>query len=61
MTWFVASLRDHDTHLGGNLTDATVTVLCGYSFRPLAKLNGPPPDPPQVRATCAQSQRGNPS
>lgn len=61
MTWFVASLRDEDTHLGAELTDGTVTARCGCSFRPLARLTGSPPDPRQVCPTCAQSQRSNPS
>ena len=61
MTWFVASLRDEDTHLGGEVTDGTVTAPCGRSFRPLAILNGSPLDPLQVCPTCAQSLRGNPS
>ncbi|MGH3979170.1 MAG: hypothetical protein ACRDRZ_09250 [Pseudonocardiaceae bacterium] len=58
MTWFVASLRDEDTHLGEQVTDGTVTARCGRSFRPLAGLNGSPPDRLQVCPTCAQSQRG---
>ncbi|MGQ0774520.1 MAG: hypothetical protein ACT4NY_08905 [Pseudonocardiales bacterium] len=33
-TWFMASLRDHDTHLGENVTDGTVTALCGVSRKP---------------------------
>lgn len=45
MTWFVASLGDHDTHLGGNVTDDMVTALCGYSLRLLVSLKGPPSDP----------------
>lgn len=60
MNWFVASLRDGDTHLGENSTGATVTDRCGRSFRPLADLVGSPPDP-QICPTCAQSQQGNPS
>ncbi|MGH3905231.1 MAG: hypothetical protein ACRDTE_13730 [Pseudonocardiaceae bacterium] len=40
MTWFVASLRDHDTHLARNRTDDTVIALCGRSFRPLTRLAG---------------------
>jgi len=55
MTWFVASLRDEDTHLGGDLTDNTVTAMCGRSFRPLATLKGSPLDPLQVCPRCAQS------
>ncbi|MFN2495289.1 MAG: hypothetical protein ABR608_05200 [Pseudonocardiaceae bacterium] len=57
VTWFVASLRDDDTHLGGETTDGTVTARCGRPFRPLARLNGLPLDPLQVFPTCAQSQR----
>lgn len=57
MTWFVASLRDQDTHFGGDLTNGTVTALCGYSFRPLATLKGSPPDPLQVCPTCAKLGR----
>jgi hypothetical protein len=48
MIWFVASLRDGDTHLGENSTGATVTARCGRSFRPLASLAGSPPDPLQI-------------
>ena len=48
MTWFVASLRDGDTHLGENSTGATVTARCGRSFRPLASLAESPPDPLQI-------------
>lgn len=57
MTWFVASLRDDDTHLGEEATDGTVTARCGRSFRPLARLTGAPLDPLQICPTCAQSQR----
>ena len=35
MTWFVASLRDDDTHLGEEVTDGTATTRCGRSFRPI--------------------------
>lgn len=59
MTWFVASLRDEDTHLGGEITDGTVTAWCSRSFRPLATLKGSPLDPLQICPTCAQSQRDN--
>jgi len=58
MTWFVASLRDEDTHLGGEVTDGTVMALCGRSFRPLAPLTRPPPDPLQVCPSCARSGAG---
>lgn len=61
MIWFVASLRDEDTHLGAADTDGTVTTRCGRSFRPLARLIGSPLDPLQVCPTCAQSQRTDPS
>lgn len=57
MTWFVASLRDGDTHLGENSTGATVTARCGRSFRPLACLAGSPPDPLQVCPTCASHSK----
>lgn len=60
MTWFVASLRDHDTHRGRNLTADTVTAWCGYSFRPLATLNGSPPDPLQVCPKCRKLGWGAP-
>jgi len=60
MTWFVASLRDEDTHLGRQLADGTVTARCSRSFRPLVRLKGSPLDPLQVCPTCAQSQRNNP-
>ncbi|MGQ0776127.1 MAG: hypothetical protein ACT4NY_17165 [Pseudonocardiales bacterium] len=61
MTWFVASLRDEDTHLGATVTDGTVTARCGRSFRPLTRLTGSPPDPLQTCPTCAQSQQSNPA
>jgi len=57
MTWFVASLRDDDTHLGEEAADGTVTARCDRSFRPLARLTGAPLDPLQVCPTCTQSQR----
>ena len=57
MTWFVASLRDDDTHLGEEAADGTVTARCDRSFRPLARLTGVPLDPLQVCPTCMQSQR----
>lgn len=55
MTWFVASLRDEDAHLGGDLTDGMVTARCGRLFHPLARLKGSPLDPLQVCQICAQS------
>lgn len=59
VTWFVASLRDEDTHLGEEVTDGTVTAQCGCSFRPLTRLTTSPLDPLQVCPRCAQTQRGN--
>ncbi|MGH3930550.1 MAG: hypothetical protein ACRDTF_11310 [Pseudonocardiaceae bacterium] len=56
MTWYVASLRDHDTHLAADLTDGAVTASCGRSFHPLVRLPGQPPDPLQICLTCAESQ-----
>ncbi|MGH3924471.1 MAG: hypothetical protein ACRDS9_14585 [Pseudonocardiaceae bacterium] len=61
VTWFVASLRDEDTHLGAEVVNDTVTARCGRSFRPLTRLRGSPPDPPQTCPTCALAQPGNPS
>lgn len=60
MTWFVASLRDEDTHLG-EIADGTVTAWCNRSFRPLARLQGAPLDPLQVCRTCAQGRQDNSS
>ncbi|MGH3941169.1 MAG: hypothetical protein ACRDTG_21540 [Pseudonocardiaceae bacterium] len=60
MTWFVASLRDEDTHLGEDSSGPAVTARCGRSFRPLVALAGAPPDPLQVCPTCAQSQQVTP-
>lgn len=56
MCWYVASLRDHDTHLAQDNTDGGVTALCGQSFRPLARLAGQPHDPQQVCPHCAQQR-----
>ncbi|MGH3905225.1 MAG: hypothetical protein ACRDTE_13700 [Pseudonocardiaceae bacterium] len=48
MTWYVASLRDHDTHLARDRAGEPVTAVCGRSFRPLARLIGHPADSQQV-------------
>ncbi|MGH4018823.1 MAG: hypothetical protein ACRDT0_06195 [Pseudonocardiaceae bacterium] len=61
MTWFVASLRDEDTHLAKDVTDGRVTALCGHSFRPLARLNGRPPDPAASCGACAPAVSSEPA
>lgn len=55
MTWYVASLRDHDTHLAQDDTDGGVTALCGQSFRPLARLAGQPHDPSRYARSARRS------
>ncbi|MGH3932621.1 MAG: hypothetical protein ACRDTF_21905 [Pseudonocardiaceae bacterium] len=57
MTWFVASLRDEDTHLAEDSTGPAVTARCSRSFCPLTGLAGAPPDPLQVCPACVQSQQ----
>ncbi|MGQ0775320.1 MAG: hypothetical protein ACT4NY_13000 [Pseudonocardiales bacterium] len=67
MSWYVASLRDGDTHLvrevhgseidggeanGGEANGGEVRALCGQRFRPLTRLAGQPPDPLQVCRSC---------
>lgn len=57
MAWYVASLRDGNTHLGsevngGNIHRGTVSARCGQTFQPLARLIGMPPDPSQVCRAC---------
>lgn len=45
MTWYLRSLRDHDTHQGRLRTDGTVLARCGISFTPrrTSVVAGPPP------------------
>lgn len=57
MAWYVASLRDGDTHLGsevngGKVNGVEVRAPCGQTFRPLTRLTGEPPDPLQVCQAC---------
>lgn len=56
MTWYVASLRDQDTHLGEDITDEVVIASCKHSFHPLARFTGQPSDPLQVCPKCAESE-----
>lgn len=45
MSWYLRSLRDHDTHRGELREDGTVMARCGASFTPRLTLQvtGPPP------------------
>lgn len=56
MAWYVASLRDGDTHLGsevnGGKPSGAVSARCGQMFQPLARLIGKPRDPLQVCRAC---------
>lgn len=52
MNWYVASLRDHDTHLVPHRDGEQIIAVCGRSFRPLARLIGQPVDPQQVCPSC---------
>ncbi|MGH3932951.1 MAG: hypothetical protein ACRDTF_23600, partial [Pseudonocardiaceae bacterium] len=62
VSWYVASLRDGDTHLArevnGSAADVSETdggevrASCGQTFRPLIRLAGHPPDPLQVCRAC---------
>ena len=56
--WYVASLRDGDTHLGIEINGRTVSARCGQTLRPLARLTGRPPDPLQVCPVCAAAPTG---
>ncbi|MGQ0716712.1 MAG: hypothetical protein ACT4NP_05225 [Pseudonocardiales bacterium] len=63
MSWFLQSLKDHDTHRG-ILTRGSVSAACGIRFVPRTVAHGrkalpcQPPDPDQVCPTC---QRAEPS
>lgn len=52
-TWYVASLADGQTHRADRDEDALVTARCnGRQFRPLAALDGAPPDQAQICPAC---------
>ncbi len=65
MAWYVASLRDGDTHLGSKTSAETaceaVSAPCGQTFRPLARLTGTPADPLQVCQACRDHKTINES
>lgn len=61
-TWYLRSLRDHDTHRGDyDLDKHLVTARCGEVFKPTPLALGgrglphPPLDPAQVCPQCADS------
>lgn len=57
MSWYLQSIKDHDTHRG-LLARGQVDAVCGIRFRPLTlewgrtSLPGPPVDPMQVCRDC---------
>jgi len=64
MAWYVASLRDGDTHLGSEVQDekvhsVAVSTRCGQTFQPLTRLKGKPLDPLQVCRACGDHQNAD--
>jgi hypothetical protein len=72
VTWFLRSLRDHDTHRGLLRDDGTVLAQCGARFspRPTLRVVGQSPgklvaagpalkgNPPDPDQVCPECKRG---
>lgn len=63
MTWYLRSMRDHDTHHGQLGAEDTVTASCGVRFTPWplpydrVSLPGYPHDRDQICPACDTHHR----